>query len=55
MHENMLYVVLERGDIDLATLFRNRTKHGEGITDEMRKFYWTEMLRAVHVLQKEGE
>ena len=44
---------MERGDTDLATLFHDRKKRG-AITEEMRKFYWVEMLQAVMVLHKEG-
>ena len=44
---------MEKGDTDLAVLFKSRNKHGN-ITEGMRKFYWEEMLRAVQVLQNEG-
>ncbi len=49
----MLYVVMERGDTDLASLFRQYSKSG-GISPIMRPFYWSEMLHAVQVLHKEG-
>lgn len=51
--ENCLYLVLECGETDLATMFKNRTKK-ERVPREMVKFYWGEMLRAVQVLHKEG-
>ena len=44
---------MEKGDTDLAALFKDRNKHGN-ITEVMRKFYWHEMLQAVQVLQNEG-
>ncbi|XP_023930258.1 dual specificity protein kinase Ttk-like isoform X2 [Lingula anatina] len=50
--ENLLYVVMECGDTDLATLLRTRSKQG-GITTALRKFYWEEMLQAVKVLHQE--
>ena len=51
--EEVLYIVLERGDTDLATLFRQHAKNGafDALT---QKFYWKEMLRAVQVLHNEG-
>ena len=51
--DNMLYVVMERGDTDLASLFKQCNKSG-GIDSLMQKFYWKEMLKAVEVLHKEG-
>ena len=44
---------MEKGDTDLAALFKDRNKQGR-ITEVMRKFYWHEMLQAVQVLQNEG-
>ena len=44
---------MEKGDTDMAALFKDRNKHGN-ITEVMRKFYWHEMLQAVQVLQNEG-
>ena len=40
-----LYVVMERGDTDLATLLKKMAN----ISDLQRKFYWAEMLEAVQV------
>jgi len=51
--QKMLYVVMERGDVDLATVIKSNTDNGR-ITPEMVKFYWSEMLRAVEVIHKEG-
>ncbi|KAK2158601.1 hypothetical protein LSH36_167g10006 [Paralvinella palmiformis] len=51
--EEMLYVVMERGDTDLATLFRQHNKSGAFDT-LTQKFYWMEMLKAVQVLHNEG-
>lgn len=48
-----LFVVMEKGDTDLAALFKNARKLGT-ITESMRKFYWEEMLQAVRVLHREG-
>ncbi len=48
-----LFVVMEKGDTDLAALFKSRNKNGT-ISEGMRMFYWEEMLQAVHVLHKEG-
>ncbi len=44
---------MEKGDTDLAALFKSRNKNGT-ISEGMRMFYWEEMLQAVHVLHKEG-
>ena len=51
--KNILYVVMEIGNIDLAQLFRQAKKMGE-ISDIEQKFYWKQMLEAVKVLHKEG-
>jgi serine/threonine-protein kinase TTK/MPS1 len=48
-----MYVVLEKGDTDLASLFKKCAKNSN-MTDRMQVFYWEEMLRAVLVLHKEG-
>lgn len=50
---NTLYVVMERGDTDLATLLRDAKKRNQ-ISEVMQKFYFSEMLEAVNVLHKEG-
>ena len=47
---NKLYVVMERGETDLATLFRGQKR----MKDITTKFYWQEMLEAVAVLHREG-
>jgi serine/threonine-protein kinase TTK/MPS1 len=49
----VLYVVMEKGDTDLASLLKNYAIHKE-ITPAMVKHYWTEMLHAVHVIHKRG-
>jgi len=47
-----LFVIMEKGE-DLSSLIKNRNKN-KSITTEMIKFYWSEMLRAVQVIHKEG-
>jgi len=49
----ILYVVMEKGDTDLASLLKNYALHKE-ITPAMVKHYWTEMLHAVNVIHKRG-
>ena len=49
----ILYVVMERGDTDLATLFSSQRKMGR-IDEVTRMYYWKQMLQAVQVLHKEG-
>lgn len=52
-NDNMLYVVMEKGERDLATFFRSRIKRGD-MSLKLLFFYWEEMLKAVLVLHKEG-
>lgn len=47
---NLLLVVMERGDTDLASLFKNMKL----INPHQRKFYWSEMLETVQVIHKAG-
>lgn len=49
--EDILYVVMERGDTDLASLLKKYSTKRE-ITSAMIKHYWTEMLHAVSVIHK---
>ncbi|XP_025099066.1 serine/threonine-protein kinase mph1-like [Pomacea canaliculata] len=51
---NRLYVVLEFGETDLAGFFATRAKQHCGMDPTTIKFYWKEMLRAVHALHQEG-
>jgi serine/threonine-protein kinase TTK/MPS1 len=52
----LLYVVMERGDTDLAALLHKMvsTDSGRKITDVQRKFYWAEMLEAVQAIHECG-
>ncbi|ETN78796.1 kinase domain protein [Necator americanus] len=45
--ENTLYVVMEKGDIDLATFLKTRRTE---IDSAFVKYYWNEMLRCVKVI-----
>ncbi|KAL8595122.1 hypothetical protein ACOMHN_019160 [Nucella lapillus] len=51
---NCLYVVLEFGETDLSGIFTRRAKQGRDLDPLSVKFFWHEMLRAVHALHKEG-
>jgi len=51
--EDLLYVIMEKGDTDLATLLKKYSNKKE-ITPAMIKHYWTEMLHAVSVIHKRG-
>eukprot|EP00092_Neocalanus_flemingeri_P001015 GFUD01001083.1.p1 GENE.GFUD01001083.1~~GFUD01001083.1.p1 ORF type:complete len:775 (-),score=244.53 GFUD01001083.1:238-2484(-) len=51
--EDILYVILEKGDTDLANLLKKYSNNRE-ITPAMIKHYWTEMLHAVSVIHKRG-
>ena len=51
--EEMLYVIMEKGDTDLASLLKKYSSKQE-ITPAMIKHYWTEMLHAVSVIHKRG-
>ncbi|XP_064617478.1 dual specificity protein kinase TTK-like [Liolophura sinensis] len=48
-----LLIVMELGDTDLASLFRNASK-SKDITPSLMNYYWEAMLKAVKVLHKEG-
>lgn len=47
--EELLYVVMEKGDTDLASLLKKYSVNKE-LTSVMIKFYWTEMLHAVQCI-----
>jgi hypothetical protein len=49
----MLYLVMERGETDLASFFRNNTD--PLVLPIVIKLYWIRMLRAVQVLHQHGE
>ena len=51
--ECTLYVVMERGDMDLHTLLKRITCQNP-ITDVKRKYFWGEMLEAVQAIHKAG-
>jgi len=51
--DSVLYVIMEKGDTDLASLLKKYASKEE-ITASMIKFYWTEMLHAVSVIHKAG-
>ena len=51
---NMLYVVMEKGDTDLATVFRKRNQHKD-MLPQLLSAYWIDMLQAVKVLHEEGK
>ena len=51
--EDLLYVVMEKGDTDLASLIKKYTIKKE-ITAAMIKHYWSEMLHAVAVIHQKG-
>ena len=51
--EDLLYVVMEKGDTDLASLIKKYTMKKE-MTPAMIKHYWSEMLHAVAVIHKRG-
>lgn len=52
--DNKLYIVLEVGELDLATYFRNKMKNKNKISMQLLNFHWLEMLKAVQVLHNEG-
>lgn len=51
--EDILYVVMEKGDTDLSLLLKKYNANKE-ITSSMVKHYWTEMLHAVQVIHRVG-
>jgi len=51
--QGILYVVMEKGDTDLASLLKDYASRRE-ITGTVIKHYWTEMLHACHVIHKHG-
>ena len=44
--DDMLLVVMERGDTDLSPLLKKISVDTGAITDVRRKYYWAEMLQA---------
>jgi len=50
---DILFVVMEKGDTDLASLLKDYSTNRE-ITPAMIQHYWTEMLKAVSVIHKNG-
>ena len=52
---NMLFVVMEKGDTDLATFFRQKSKATGKMPSHLLIYYWKEMLETVQVLHKEGQ
>ena len=66
--DELLYIVLERGDTDLDTFFKQRAAASQrgggqqggggqprGVSERLRRFYWMEMLEAVAELHKAGD
>jgi len=51
--KNMLYVVMERGDMDLATFFRVK-KSNANVRKLLVRPFWIEMVHAVHILHQHG-
>lgn len=51
--EDLLYVVMEKGETDLASLIKRYTSRNE-LTPAMIKHYWTEMLHGVSVIHRYG-
>jgi len=51
--EDILFVVMEKGDTDLSLLLKKYNANRE-MTPAMVKHYWTEMLHAVQVIHKVG-
>lgn len=50
-----LYVVMEKGDVDLATFLRSRKQDvGNALTEMHIQAYWVEMLRCVKVIHDHG-
>jgi hypothetical protein len=50
----MLYLVMERGETDLASFFRNNNTDPL-VLPIIIKLYWIRMLRAVQILHQHGE
>ncbi|XP_043223624.1 myosin light chain kinase 2, skeletal/cardiac muscle-like [Amphibalanus amphitrite] len=51
--DQMLYIVMEKGDTDLTKLLQSYTRLNE-VDANMCKFFWGEMLRCVDVIHKEN-
>ena len=58
--KSLLFVVMERGDSDLASVLKrisasSYTKSGRSpLNDVQRMFYWSEMLEAVQAIHRQG-
>ena len=48
-----LFIVMEKGDTDLSTVFKSMRNTGK-LTPRLLSSYWEMMLSAVLVLHKEG-
>lgn len=51
IQKHNLYIVVEKGDVDLATFLKTRRHQ---IDDIFIQFYWNEMLKCVSAIHKEG-
>ncbi|KAK6108186.1 Protein kinase domain family protein [Brugia pahangi] len=51
LHGDFLYVVMEKGDTDLATFLKTRRNQ---IDDIFIRFYWSEMLKCVRTIHEKG-
>ncbi|VDD85766.1 unnamed protein product [Enterobius vermicularis] len=51
LRRHYLYILMEKGDIDLASFLRTRRTE---IDDLFIRYYWNEMLKCVGVIHKEG-
>ena len=47
-----MYVVMERGDVDLSTVLKNRRKANSTIDENSIRLYWQQMLEAVHTVHQ---
>ena len=50
MTNSYIYMLMECGNLDLNTWLRNR----KTVNPLERKFYWKNMLEAVHTIHKHG-
>lgn len=51
LRRNHLYVVMEKGETDLATFLNTRRKQ---IDEFFIRFYWSEMLKCVRTIHERG-
>ena len=47
-------MVMEAGSEDLASFFKSQTKDRQPLSDNLIRFYWEVMLKAVQALHREG-